>query len=169
MKTLLNKIYFLFFGPIYSRLSRDCSLRMQELTRVQMEFQEKWSRTISDELVALSLKAHADTLNQEQGRSYSMGEVIDITGRIHKSADLVLLSEQLNIPLDDLSRMYLKYGHVNRAGIARIMELEQQIKDLSSLSAPVLAKIEKTTGGMSQQSHLTSASGSSGENHGDAH
>lgn len=152
MKALFNKIYWLIFGPVYNRLSRDVSLRVQELSRVQVEFQEKWAVTISDEIIALSMKAGepGNALERSQ-RNYSLYEVIDIAGRIQKSGDLVQLSEQLSIPLDELAALYMKYGHVNRAGIARIFELEQQVKDLGRLSTPVLAAVEKSAGLVSKQ------------------
>jgi hypothetical protein len=153
MKALFNKIYWLIFGPIYNRLSRDVSLRVQELARVQVEFQERWAVTISDEIIALSMRAgEPGNALERSERSYSLYEVIDIAGRIQKSGDLVQLSEQLSIPLDELAALYMKYGHVNRAGIARIFELEQQVKDLGRLSTPVLAAVEKSAGLAPKQS-----------------
>lgn len=153
MKSIFNKLYWMVFGPVYSRLSRDISLRMQELARVQVEFQEQWSVTMSDEIIALSLKAgEPGNALERSERTYSMYEIIDIAGRIQKSGDLVQLSEKLSIPLDELAAMYMKYGHVNRAGIARLMELEQQVKDLSRLSEPVFAAVEKSAGLIPKQS-----------------
>ncbi len=164
MKALFNKIYWTIFGPVYNRLSRDVSLRMQELARVQVEFQEKWSVTISDEIIALSMKAGdpGNALERSQ-RNYSLYEIIDIAGRLQKSGDLVQLSEQLSIPLDELAALYMKYGHVNRAGIARIFELEQQVKELGRLSTPVLAAVEQSVGLVSKHpGHMYSPFSASG-------
>lgn len=138
MNALFNKLYWMIMEPVYRRLSRDVSLRLQELTRVQVEFQEKWSVKVSDELVALSLRA-APQVNafEDNFAERSTYDVIDIVGRIHKTGDLVELSEKLSIPLDELASLYMKYGDVNRAGIARIMDLERQVKQLSSPIASV--------------------------------
>ena len=52
---MFEKLYFLLMGPLYRRLSRDCTLHMQELKRVQLEFQDKFAARICDQMVALSV------------------------------------------------------------------------------------------------------------------
>lgn len=133
MNALFSKIYWFIFEPFYRRVSRDTSLRLQELTRVQVEFEERWLVKVSDELVAMSLRfapyIHEREVEFPERSTY---DLIDIVGRMHSTGDLVELSEKLSIPLDELAHIYIKYGNVNRAGIARIVELEQQIKRLSN-------------------------------------
>lgn len=157
MKALFNKFYWMLMGPVYNRLSRDISLRMQELVRAQVEFQEKWTTTISDELIAMAMKSgEPGNALERSKRTYSHYEMIDIAGRIEKSGDLVQLCEQLSIPLDELAAMYVKYGHVNRAGIAKIFELEQQVNDLARLAQPVFNAVEKNAGVLQKQpGHLS--------------
>jgi hypothetical protein len=133
LKSLGTKIYFWVFGPIYRRLSRDVSLRIQDLARVQVEFQERWSAVISDELIALSLKANSQANDLTDTRVYSPADIIETAGRIHKSQDLVALGRELEIPLNDLAQIYIKYSDVSASGVIRLMAMEEELKRMQDL------------------------------------
>lgn len=154
MKSIFGRVYWFILGPVYRRLSRDVSLRLQELLRVQVEFQEKWLVRVSDELVVMSLRA-IPYLNRGESKyaDRNLYDVIDIVGRIHSTGDLVQLSEKLSIPLDELCYLYIKYGDVNRAGIARILELEKQIKQLSAFVSVAKNQSELDAGGNCSREH----------------
>lgn len=140
LKDLGTKIYFLIFGPIYRRLSRDVSLKIQDLARVQVEFQERWAAVISDELIALSVKANSRETDLNDTRLYSPADIIETAGRIHKSQDLVMLSKELQIPLNDLAQIYVKYSDVSATGVIRLMAMEDELKRMRAVH-------EKMTGG----------------------
>lgn len=133
LKELGTRLYFLIFGPIYRRLSRDASLRIQELARVQVEFQERWAAIISDELIALSLRANSQAHDLTDRGNYSPADIIETAGRIHKSQDLVALSQEMGIPLNDMAQFYIKYSDVNASGIVRLLALEEELQGARAL------------------------------------
>ena len=152
-KDLGTKIYFLIMGPMYRRLSRDVSLRMQELARVQMEFQERWSATMADELIALSVKANVPESDFDPlPHKYSVADIIETAARIHKSQDIVALSRELKMPINELITIYMKYGDVCRIGIARMLEMEDQMRTLKSFTE----KLEDQTAAIQFKTDITS-------------
>lgn len=130
LKDIGTKLYFAIFGPIYRRLSRDVSLKIQDLARVQLEYQERWSAIISDELIALSIRAGETIEVRSDDAKYAPSDIIETVGRIHKSEDLVAISRELAIPLSDLAEMYTKYSDVSASGVVRLLGMELKLAEV---------------------------------------
>ena len=130
MKTLLTKLYFIVMGPLYRRLSRESALRIQELQRVQLEFQERFTARVCDQMIALSV-ANSTSLAAGEAVPLTDAEIIEIVAEITKSEDLVALSKRLEIPLKHVVEVYSRYGGMNPTSIRTLLQMEERNRNLA--------------------------------------
>lgn len=144
MKTILAKLYFILMGPLYRRLSRDSALHMQEFERRQLEFQERFTSTVCDQMIKMSLE-RSHSFDHVEPMQLTEGEIIEIVSQINKAEDVVLISKKLSRPLKQVVEVYARYGGMNELAIRTLRQMEERHKSLANSVVAIAADFQPVT------------------------
>lgn len=118
MKSLLIKLYDMVTAPLYRRLARDLTVQLQGISRSYIDYHERISGKIIDELVRVNLKlekhqvsalvreeferqhdGHVSGPPYVQKPDYTDEEIFNILQTVRASGDLIEVCQEKKIPL----------------------------------------------------------------------
>jgi putative transposase len=129
MRASLKKLYEFIAAPIYNRLSRDVTLKMQDLLVGNMADQEVMLTKLLDDMAGFHLELeHLKEALEKNTHSSLTSEsdetIVKLINKADSNLSLIKLANEHQIPTAELFEWKSKYGGMTLAVLKRVRKLE---------------------------------------------